>query len=430
MDFARPHVVEESVASKSKIRSLPPLSSTDASDNGNKQSLDAMLIESANRAAADLLLGPVENPDPQQVDTALYPERSTPRQDTIRPGDLVVIMESFDNLDFLYAKKGDSFTNRNGIFHHDDFLGKPFGSKIRSRNNRGYGFCYLLKPTPELWARSLNHRTQIVHELDQAEIIFQLHLRPNMTVVESGTGSGAMSHAIIRTIAPHGRLHTYEFNGMRAETARKEFHKNGVDHLVTVHHIDVCGKDDGDKGGFDLPGQSADAIFLDLPEPWLAVPHASFCLKPNARIATYSPCVEQTQRTVQELQKNGFHSIKTMEYRLQEHYVDEVEYEPPPKEKRPRLDPRSRSFCQEGNNEDEEDTGAEADNEKTEGSETEPEPIEKAPASNKRKKMVVARPFVMMRGHTAFLTFATAGTLPRPDPNARMDKPEAVDSPE
>ena len=37
-------------------------------------------------------------------------------------------------------------------------------------------------------------------------------------------------------------------------------------------------------------------------------------------------------------------------------------------------------------------------------------------------KMVVARPFVMMRGHTAFLTFATAGNLPQPDPNAKRQE--------
>ncbi|EEC50179.1 predicted protein, partial [Phaeodactylum tricornutum CCAP 1055/1] len=239
----------------------------------------------------------------------------------IRTGDLVVIMESFDNLAFVYAKEGEIFSNRNGNFHHNDFIGKPFGCKIRSRSHRGYGFVYLLKPTPELWARSLNHRTQIVHELDQSQVIFQLHLKPNMTVVESGTGSGAMSHAILRTIAPHGKLHTYEFNEHRADTARHEFANNGVGHLVSVHHKDVCGIR-GD-GGFDLPPQSVDGVFLDLPEPWLAVPHAAFVMKPNARLASYSPCVEQTQRMVETLRQSGFHSIKTMEYRLQEHYVDE-----------------------------------------------------------------------------------------------------------
>jgi tRNA (adenine57-N1/adenine58-N1)-methyltransferase len=240
------------------------------------------MIEAANEAATDLLLGPTKNPDPTLVDASLYTERSRPYQAIIKAGDLVVIMESFDKLTFAYAEDGGVYCNRNGHFRHADFIGKPYGCKIRSHNNRGYGFCYLLKPTPELWARSLNHRTQIVHELDQSQIIFQLFLQPNMTVVESGTGSGAMSHSIMRTIAPHGMLHTYEFNAHRAETARQEFKNNGVSHLVETHHKDVCGGAK-EQGGFDLPGQTVDAIF-DLLEPWLF--HTRF-IRVNGRIASY-----------------------------------------------------------------------------------------------------------------------------------------------
>jgi tRNA (adenine57-N1/adenine58-N1)-methyltransferase len=305
-------------------------------------------------------------------------------------------------------------------------------------------------------------------------ICFYLNLRPNMVVCESGTGSGAMSHCILRTIAPAGSLHTYEFNQSRAETAASEFKKNGVGHLVTCYHKDVCGKskDANGQGGFGLPQGTVDAIFLDLPEPWLAIPHAAYTLKPNARVATYSPCVEQSQKTVLAMRQAGFHSMKTMEFRLKEHYVDEVEYEPTPKEKRPRIGPNPH-LVGNGTTSGGEDTGTEADNEKseyeTEGEQASlptagtleetsiPEPLSnsavvgstaaavvvntpagpavstqptmKAPATGcangsgggansvKRKKMLVARPFVNMRGHTAFLTFATAGNKPQPDPN-------------
>jgi tRNA (adenine57-N1/adenine58-N1)-methyltransferase len=450
MDFALPHVHTKSVATASGIRRLP----VEISGEG-VSSLDSMLLEAANKAAAEIILvNDAHGSDAagMVVDCSAYPERITPLSETIQPNSLVVIFESFDNLKFCYAKEKDIFCNRNGHFHHDDFIGKPFGCKIRSRNNRGYGFVFLLKPTPELWARSLVHRTQIVHELDASMIVFYLNLRPNQVVCESGTGSGALSHCLMRSIAPNGTLHTYEFNQQRAETAAAEFAKHGVSHLVTVHHKDVCGKHG--PGGFDRPQVSVDAVVLDLPEPWLAVPFAAYCIKPNGRLVSYSPCVEQSQQAILALKKSGFHSIRTMEFRLKEHYVDEVEYELPPKEKRPRMGGNFLSSTRIGDRE----TEVEDENTVMEGQDNDivstvdvkdddnketsvvaaaaregatpilggDSPLE-LPSSGldteaistsctKRKKLMVARPFVSMRGHTAFLTFATAGNKVQPNP--------------
>ncbi len=54
------------------------------------------------------------------------------------------------------------------------------------------------------------------------------------TVIESGTGSGSLSHSFIRTVAPHGHLHTFDFHKERVELAKEEFKSHGVDHLVTA----------------------------------------------------------------------------------------------------------------------------------------------------------------------------------------------------
>jgi tRNA (adenine57-N1/adenine58-N1)-methyltransferase len=367
MDFAKQLLQEENVTTQSGVCFLPLPKDGSQDEEGIEQHVNHLVIKAANKAASDLFLSSgskitstfhkrlkpgsapssaaeeksEEEMDPnkrQLINCKLYKTQMLPPSSKILPNSLVVIFESFDSLDFVYASPGQVFHNRNGDFHHDDFIGKPFGCKIRSRNKRGLGFVYLLKPTPELWARSLNHRTQIVHELDASVVVFNLNLRPNMVVCESGTGSGAMSHCILRTIAPFGTLHTYEFNGMRAKTAREEFKRNKADHLVTVHWRDVCGKEEslaeevsretettqeeGDEdltygsGGFDIGPAAAHAIFLDLPQPELAIPHAAHTLKPNGGLCSYSPCVEQSQRTVQAMKKYGFHSIKTIEVRL------------------------------------------------------------------------------------------------------------------
>jgi len=473
MDFGRPLQAQASTASQSNIRYLEPVTAETATgetleERARNVTLDNQVIQAANETAAATFLGR----DPQQeiahdddnnnawlLDASQYTDRMTPaaaasnNDNTIQAGDLVVIQESFDRLDFVYCKAGDIYNNRNGHFHHNDFIGKkPFGSKLRSRNLQGYGYIYLLKPTPELWTRSLNHRTQVVHECDQSQIIWQLWIRPDDVVVESGTGSGAMSHALLRSIAPAGHLHTYEFSRHRCDVARREFRQHGLGHLVTVHHKDVCHgivaveegdeeEEDGDDDkndhtpGFDLPDESVDAVFLDLPEPWVAVPHAAKILRPDARIATYSPCVEQTQRTIEAMEANGFHSIKTMEYRLKEYYVDEVESEPLPTVKRQCREPHdvnnyATATKRTTNGDKDEDETMELkgdDDEQIKTQErTESAAVEQSASGNKRKhaaiegsaasgnkrKNLVTRPFGTMRGHTAFLTFATKNPMP------------------
>lgn len=96
----------------------------------------------------------------------------------------------------------------------------PLGSLFQIQTLSGKGWIIPLHPTPELWTLTLPHRTQILYSTDISIVTFRLDLRPGSVVVESGTGSGSVSHAIARTIAPGGRLYSFEFHQQRAETAR------------------------------------------------------------------------------------------------------------------------------------------------------------------------------------------------------------------
>lgn len=44
------------------------------------------------------------------------------------------------------------------------------------------------------------------------QIITELEIRPGSIVCEAGTGSGSLSHAILRSIGPTGHLYTCDFH--------------------------------------------------------------------------------------------------------------------------------------------------------------------------------------------------------------------------
>jgi len=91
-----------------------------------------------------------------------------------------------------------------------------------------------------------------------------------------GTGSASLSHALLRTVAPTGHLYTFDFHEQRVIKARDEFVAHEFDDsLVTASQRDVC------TDGFDVDAATADAVFLDLPSPWLVIPSAAQCLKPG-----------------------------------------------------------------------------------------------------------------------------------------------------
>lgn len=242
-------------------------------------------------------------------------------KEQIDEGDDVVLYLTINQ---IYTIKAEAKTkNKNGIFIDKVFqtpygalkcgelIGKCYGTKISL--SKGWG--YVLQPTPELWTITLPHRTQIVYTADISMIILQLEIQPGSIVIESGTGSGSLSHALIRTVKPHGHLYTFDFHEKRVETVSEEFKSHGLEKYVTVKQQDVC----ADGFGSDLDDK-ADAVFLDLPDPWLAIPHAVKSLKKTgSRLCSFSPCIEQVQKSCEKLSILGFQDIQTMEV-LQNQY--------------------------------------------------------------------------------------------------------------
>ena len=85
-----------------------------------------------------------------------------------------------------------------------------------------------------------------------------------------------MSHSLIRTIKPNGHLHTFDFHEKRALTAKEEFENHGISEFVTVTHKDVVAEGFGDH-----LDNKVDAVFLDLPHPWLLIDFAVKAMKKN-----------------------------------------------------------------------------------------------------------------------------------------------------
>jgi tRNA methyltransferase complex GCD14 subunit len=221
-----------------------------------------------------------------------------------------------------------------------------------------------------------------------------------------------------------------------------ELKRNGNTSEESIKH----GDGDEDHTGSEtmafenLLDHSVDGVFLDLPEPWHVLSSAARVLRQyTGRIASYSPCIEQTQRMVESLSNycvpfespnlagdsgNGqsgfhkkFHSIQTFEYRLREYHVDEtVQLESiPAKGKRPSYNPNpnvpgagssdpSSEVPEMLENQGEPSEALLKSRERMEGDEALAPPSLLAASASYGP---VVRPFGNMRGHTAYITIAS-----------------------
>ncbi|XP_046911835.1 tRNA methyltransferase 61 [Dermatophagoides farinae] len=237
---------------------------------------------------------------------------------TIDEGDTVVIYLTPRQMYRVKVDRDEVFQTRLGALRLEELIGKPYGSRIQCSK----GHVLVLDMTPEIWTLLLPHRTQILYGPDISMILMNLQLRSGSLVIEAGTGSGSLSHSIARTIAPNGKLFTFDFHEKRVEIAKKEFREHGIDSIVNVQQRDVCTE------GFQfLEPLKFDAVFLDLPNPWEAIESAQRVLKSGGKICCFSPCIEQVQRSCQTLAKLNFLDIETIECVLRPYEIRKASYE-------------------------------------------------------------------------------------------------------
>jgi len=65
--------------------------------------------------------------------------------------------------------------------------------------------------------------------------------------------------------------------------------------------------------GEPFPVSDVDAVFLDLPTPWEAIPPAREALAPGRPLALLVPTAEQLKQAVKALAENGFVWIEAVE---------------------------------------------------------------------------------------------------------------------
>jgi tRNA (adenine57-N1/adenine58-N1)-methyltransferase len=199
------------------------------------------------------------------------------------------------------VENGKSFHTHKGFIKFDDLLGREYGSTIQS--SLGFGFT-ALEPLLHDYIMKSARQTQITYPKDIALIVMFSGIGPGSRIVESGTGTGALTTALAHYVQPSGRIYSYEIRGEFQKTAQKNLTRAGLIDYVELKNKDVM-------TGIDE--RNVDSVILDLAVPWMVVPHAQTALKPCGTIVSFSPTIDQIVKTAEALKENSFVSMETIE---------------------------------------------------------------------------------------------------------------------
>jgi tRNA (adenine57-N1/adenine58-N1)-methyltransferase len=151
---------------------------------------------------------------------------------------------------------------------------------------------------------SLDRGAQIITPKDAATIILNCTIRSGNAVLEVGAGSGGLTTALLSAVAPAGTVHTIEIKEENAKLALRNIKRTGLDSYWRY----TIG--DARSTKVDTP---ADALIMDMPDPWLALDNLIGNLRPGGRICSYVPNMNQAEKIVSALREKGFAEIYALE---------------------------------------------------------------------------------------------------------------------
>jgi tRNA (adenine57-N1/adenine58-N1)-methyltransferase len=248
------------------------------------------------------------------------------RRGPFAPGDQVQLTDPKGRQNLLILQPGKSFYTHRGSLAHDDLIGSPEGSVVRSSGGTLY---VALRPLLADFTLAMTRGAAVIYPKDAAQIVAMADIFPGARVLEAGAGSGALSCWLLRAVGEEGLLVSYErradFAGIARENVERFF---GGPHPAWRLRIgDLTGiaaatsPEVTSPGGPGGPGEGDpgpaveheeaednepfDRVVLDMVAPWEHIGTAAGALIGGGVLCCYVSTVTQLSRTVETVREQG-----------------------------------------------------------------------------------------------------------------------------
>ena len=216
-----------------------------------------------------------------------------------RIGDKVQLTGPKGRLNTITLESGKVFHTHRGMLEHDQLVGLPDASVVRSTTGDEY---LALRPLLNDFVMSMPRGAAIIYPKDAAQILALGDIFPGATVVEAGVGSGALSLWLLRAIGENGTLLSFE--------RREEFAQVAQGNVTSFlgarpENWTVTVGDLAESLPTSVTAASVDRILLDMLAPWECIDACAKVLTPGGVLVCYIATVTQLSRVAEAIRHSG-----------------------------------------------------------------------------------------------------------------------------
>ena len=219
----------------------------------------------------------------------------------IAEGETVLLRRRGGESFLLKALRGAQSLPGLGVVDLTPAIGAPAGSEI---GWAGVRYRVLRPALPDL-SGQLHRKAQIILPKDASTLAYLTGVGPGRRVAEAGSGSGALTLVLAYLVGSTGRVYSFDRRPDFLGIAKANLELAGLSGRVEFAERDVTALGFGET--------ELDAILLDLPEPWGALPAARTALRAGGFVGTYTPTYNQLERTVRTLRELEFEEVRSVE---------------------------------------------------------------------------------------------------------------------
>src|SRR6266545_4257931 len=205
------------------------------------------------------------------------PTGAARRRGPFKVGDQVQLTDPKGRHYTFTLEAGKNFHTHKGSFPHDELIGAPEGTVVRSSGGTAY---LALRPLLSDYVLAMPRGAAVVYPKDAAQIVGMADVFPGARVVEAGVGSGALTCSLLRAVGDDGLVSSYERRADFADIARGNVERFfGGPHpawRLTVGDLQDA-----------LAETQVDRVVLDMLAPWECLDAVSKALTPGGVACCY-----------------------------------------------------------------------------------------------------------------------------------------------